>query len=145
MSDGYVLDSFAILALLGREPGSEEVSALLQQAQTGQIRLWMSWVNVGEVAYIVQRRWGQNRLLQVLALLEATRIEMVAVGRELALGAARIKADNPVAYADALAAALAVQQEATLVTGDPEFSSLSETISIHWLLQETPKRNKPAG
>lgn len=32
MPERYVLDSFAILALLSNEPGSEEVAGLLRQA-----------------------------------------------------------------------------------------------------------------
>ena len=135
MSDNYVLDSFAVLALLGKEAGSEEVSRLLRQAQKEKVHLLMTWVNVGEVAYIVERRWGKGQLYQVLGTLEATQIEFVPVERGLALQAASIKAEHPLAYADAFAAALAVQREARLVTDDPEFEVLEETVSIHWLSQ----------
>ena len=38
----------------------------------------------------------------------------------LVVDAARIKADHPMAYADAFAAALTVAFDATLWTGDPE-------------------------
>lgn len=135
MGEAWVLDGFALLALLGGEPGSEEVVHLLQQAQEGKARLVMTWVNLGEVAYIVKRRWGEGRLHQVLATLEGTALEIVPVGRELALAAARIKADHPLAYADAFAAALAEQTGATLVTGDPEFRLLEDALHIHWLPQ----------
>jgi predicted nucleic acid-binding protein len=135
VSEAYVLDSFAILALLGKETGSEEVSHLLQQAQKEKVHLLMTWVNVGEVAYIVERRWGKRYLYQMLGTLEATKIEFVPVGRELALQAASIKAAYPLAYADAFAAALAVQREAMLVTGDPEFEALEESVPIRWLSQ----------
>lgn len=137
MSETYVLDSFAVLALLGREAGSEQVSDLLRQAQEGKVHLLMTWVNVGEVAYIVERRWGRGRAYQALATLEATKIEIVPVGRELTLRAAQIKVKHPLAYADAFAAALAMHNEATLVTGDPEFKMLETTLPIHWLPQET--------
>ena len=135
MSETYLLDSFAVLALLGGELGSEEVSRLLREAQAGQMKLLMTWVNVGEVAYIVERRWGKGRLYQVLVTLEATGIEIVPIGRELALAAAHIKAEHPLAYADAFAAALAMREDAAVVTGDPEFEILEEVLSIHWLPQ----------
>ena len=135
MSDTWVLDSFALLALLGSEPGGEDVARLLRQAQSGDARLLMTWVNVGEVAYIVERRWGRTRLHQMLGTLEATTIEMVPVGRALALAAARIKATHPLTYADTFAAALAMQTDAALVTGDPEFHLLEEVLRIHWLPQ----------
>jgi predicted nucleic acid-binding protein len=135
VSESYVLDSFAILALLGKEVGSDEVSDLLQQTQAARVQTLMTWVNIGEVAYIVERRWGKGRLYQVLGRLEATGIEVVVVERELALTAASIKAEHPLAYADAFAAALAVTREATLVTGDPEFKILEPRLSIQWLGQ----------
>ena len=133
MNEAYVLDSFAVLALLSKEPGSEQVAHLLRRAGERDIRLLMAWVNVGEVAYIVERRWGTGRLYEVLAMLEATALETVPVGRQLALMAARIKTEVPIAYADTFAAALAQQTEATLVTGDPEFELLEDTLDIHWL------------
>ena len=136
MSERYVLDSFAILALLSREGDSETVSDLLKQTQAGEVQSLMTWVNVGEVAYIIERRWGKGQLYQVLATLEATGVEMVAAGRELALAAASIKAEHPLAFADAFAAALAVMSGATLVTGDPEFRLLESSLSIQWLREK---------
>jgi predicted nucleic acid-binding protein len=134
----FVLDSFAVLALLGREPGSQEVADLLRKAQEEEIRALMTWVNAGEVAYIVERRWGVERLYAALAAMEATALEIVSVERDLALMAAHIKAEHAIAYADAFAAALAQSCAATLVTGDPEFKLLSGILDIHWLPQREP-------
>ncbi len=131
--DNYVLDSFAILALLDKEPGSTKVVDLLHQARAKRIRLLMTWVNVGEVAYIIERRRGKDFVFQVLGELEATQIEFFAIERHLALQAANIKANYPLAYADAFAAALAVQEQAILVTGDPEFKTLENMLPIFWL------------
>jgi predicted nucleic acid-binding protein len=131
----YVLDSFAILALLGKEAGSDVVADLLQQTQAGAARTVMTWVNVGEVAYIVERRWGTGQVLQVLGTLEATRLDIVPVEQELALAAARIKAEHPLAYTDTFAAALAMAEEATLVTGDPDFKPLEKELSIQWITE----------
>ena len=109
MNESFVLDSFALLALLGGEPGSEEVAKLLRQAQLGEARVLMTWVNAGEVAYILERRFGLARLQTALALMDATGLEMVPLARELALLAAHLKAGHPIAYAGAIAAALAQQ------------------------------------
>jgi PIN domain nuclease of toxin-antitoxin system len=45
MSDVYVLDSYAVLALLGAEDIAEEVKAVLKRAQQGTARVLMSGVN----------------------------------------------------------------------------------------------------
>lgn len=132
MPERYVLDSFALLALLGNEAGGTEVAEILRQAQRGAA-VSMAWVNAGEVAYIVERRWGRERVYEVLAFLQATGTELVPVEQELALEAAHIKAGHALAYADAFAAALAEIREATLVTGDPELKPLEERLSIRWI------------
>ncbi len=133
MHETFVLDSFAVLALLGREPGSQEVADLLRKAQEEKTRVLMTWANAGEVAYIVERRWGMQRLYAALAVMEATALEIVPVERELALMAAHIKAEHAIAYADAFAAALAQQCAGKLVTGDPEFKRLEGVLDIRWL------------
>ena len=138
MTEIFVLDSFAVLALLGREPGSQEVAKLLRKAQEEEVRVLMTWVNAGEVAYIVERRWGVERLYTALAVMEATALEIVSVERELALMAAHIKAEHAIAYADTFAAALAQRCAAKLVTGDPEFKLLEGGLDIHWLPQHEP-------
>jgi ribonuclease VapC len=135
VDETFVLDSFAVLTLLGREPGSQDVADLLRRAQKGDVRVLMTWVNVGEVAYIVERRLGGERLYTALATMEATALKIVPVERDLALMAAHIKAEHAIAYAYAFAAALAQRHAATLVTGDPEFELLEETLHIHWLPQ----------
>lgn len=138
MDETFVLDSFAVLALLGKEPGSQDVANLLRKAQEDQARVLMTWVNVGEVAYIVERRWGMERLYSALAVMEATALEFVSAERELTLMAAHIKAEHTIAYADAFAAALAQRFAAVLVTGDPEFKLLEGALDIHWLPESEP-------
>ena len=138
MNETFVLDSFAVLSLLGGEPGSEDVAKLLRLAHEEKARVLMTWVNAGEVAYVVERRWGSERMHSAVAMMEATALEIVPVERELALMAAHIKAGHAIAYADAFAAALAQHAMATLVTGDPEFKLLKGILDIHWLPQREP-------
>ena len=109
------LDSWALLAWLdGEEPAADLVQTAFE---TG--RPWMSWINLGEVAYQLERRLGAEeaaatvaRLRAVLALDDVTAVRV--------LGAARIKAAQPIAFADCFAAATAIARDATLFTGDPE-------------------------
>lgn len=140
MTESYVLDSFALLALLGGEPGGDEVAGLMRQAQKGKLRLLATWVSLGEVAYLVERRWGQDQLLHVLGVLEATALEAVPAGRELALGAAHLRARFPLSSTAALAAALAMDRAASLVTGDRQLLPLADVLHILWLPRAEPAR-----
>lgn len=130
----YVLDSYAILALLKEERGAERVAAILQEVLRGNAQVSMSLINLGEVTYIVERRWNLEKARDVLAYLDSAGIEFFQVTRERVLAAAHLKARHPIAYADAFAAALAQEQSATLVTGDPEFRTLAERLTIEWLV-----------
>jgi ribonuclease VapC len=130
----YVLDSYAILALLNDESGAERVASLLKQASDLEYMVAMSLINLGEVSYIVERRWGIEKTQITLAYLEATNIQFAEVEKNRVLAAAHLKAKYPIAYADAFAAALAIELEATLITGDPEFQALSSLFDIEWLV-----------
>jgi predicted nucleic acid-binding protein len=79
----------------------------------------MSWINVGEVHYMVQRHAGEDRARQVVRELRR-RLTLDLPTVERVLAAASIKAVHPLAYADAFAVATALAHEATLCTGDPE-------------------------
>lgn len=57
----YILDTYAVLCYLRDEDGADLVAALLKAGKEGKILLNMSWINVGEVYYIVQREEGQEK------------------------------------------------------------------------------------
>ncbi len=109
------LDSWAILAWLD---GDESAASAVQSAfEAG--RPWMSWLNLGEVAYLLERRQGLEEAARVVGRLRASlALDDVTPARVLA--AARLKAVHAIAFADCFAAASAAARGATLLTGDPE-------------------------
>jgi predicted nucleic acid-binding protein len=109
------LDSWAVLAWLdGQEPAAQAVEEALQAE-----RPWMSWLNLGEVAYLLDRRHGAEEARATISRLRAAlALDQVTPARVLA--AAQIKAVHPIAFADCFAAATAAAHQATLYTGDPE-------------------------
>lgn len=128
-----VLDSFALLAYLGDEPGAAIVERVLASAARGTSRAWMTIVNVGEVLYVTERHRGPNAVRAVIALMDSLTIRVIDAGRELTFDAAHIKANHALSYADAFAAALARQLGATLITGDPEFRCIESLVRVKWL------------
>jgi predicted nucleic acid-binding protein len=79
----------------------------------------MSWINLGEVAYIVERLTGADRARRIVQDLRR-RLTLDLPSELRVLEAARIKARHSTAYADAFAVATASAHRATLLTGDPE-------------------------
>ncbi len=129
----YVLDSFAMLALLQLETDADQVTALLREAKQEMSRVLMSLISLGEVVYIIERRWRETRLRNFLAYVKAAPVEIVPVDQDRVFAAAHIKAHHPISYADAFAVALAQELGATVVTGDPEFRVVERLVSVQWL------------
>lgn len=128
-----VLDSWAIMAFLEDEPAAERVADLIADAAEQGTRILMSVINVGEVWYTVARRRSARDADQTLRWLNEMGITIVDADMKLTQIAATYKAKGGISYADTFAAALAKQQKATLITGDPEFKQLEKAIAITWL------------
>lgn len=126
-----VLDSWAALRYLeGAGDAAVEVDELLDGA-----RPLMSWINLGEVHYVLRRLHGEDDALETVRDLRDA-VHARLPDERIVLDAARIKADRPMSYADAFAAALAVAQDAVLWTGDPEL--LVEDAPWRWKDLRTP-------
>ncbi len=135
----YVLDSYALLALLSGEAGGHRVREILEQAQQEECQAYISLINLGELAYIIERRAGYERSQTVLAYLRRTAVEWMPVTEAQVWSASHIKATHPISYADAFAAALTLAFGGVLVTGDPEFRVLADRIQIEWLPPNNPQ------
>lgn len=114
MSVRFVLDSWAVLHLLEGGKNAAKVDAAIE---TGDAV--MSWMNLGEVDYIVRRRHGAAAADGVVADLRA-KVDVKLPDMTTFRDAARIKALVSMAYADAFAAATGARYDAPILTGDPE-------------------------
>ena len=132
-----MLDSYALIAFLEGEAGGETVGSLLEQAMKNDRVLYMSVVNLGEVAYITERERGLAKAQQVLARIDEMPIIVVDADRQCSLAAAHIKAHWPISYADCYAAALCQVKDAVLVTGDPDFVPLEAAgaVRVNWIVK----------
>ena len=132
----YVLDANALIGFYeGRQPAAERVRKLLAEADRIGVPLWMSAVNWGEVFYIEWRRYGEAKARQAEAYLDRLPVVVVAADRDRATRAAALKQKHNLGYADSFAAELAIDQEASLITADPEFSKLGKKLSVYSLPQ----------
>lgn len=132
-SSRFVLDSFALLAFHRGEFGGPAVRAMLDRANDGEIQLSMAVVNLGEVFYRTARELGVDAAEEALGDFEGYAIALIEIDRELAITGARLKAEHPISYADCIAAALAQQLGAAVVTGDADFRRLEHLVRVEWL------------
>jgi PIN domain nuclease of toxin-antitoxin system len=135
MADRVVLDAHAVLAFLGEEPGWTDVAEILRTGEP-----WMTLVNLGEVAYVVERTSDAAAADEVWANLRAESrpggvpIRWIDVDDRLVRRAATIKARGGLSYADAFAAGAASVLDCPVLTGDAEFRVAEELgVTVRWL------------
>jgi predicted nucleic acid-binding protein len=109
------LDSWAVLAWLdGEEPAAGIVERMIDRERPA-----MSWMNLVEVRYRTIRDHDRREADQVLNELRPLITENLP-GIAAMRSVSDLKAAHPIALADCFAVALAAEEEAELLTGDPE-------------------------
>lgn len=128
----YVLDANAILGYLRKQniEVMNKIENLLDLAETGQARLFMSVINMGEVLYVLMKTEGEQVALEAIRTLRQS-VTMIGADSEQTIHAATIKHRYKLGYADSYAAALALQRKATLVSADPDFGKMGR--AMKWL------------
>ncbi|MGI8770617.1 MAG: PIN domain-containing protein [Acidobacteriaceae bacterium] len=131
-----VLDAWAVMAWLkGQSPAADRVRRLLDAAERRECSLAMNIVNIGEVFYLSTKARDLVYAQRVIENLQS-RIAHISATDELVMRAARLKARYAISYADAFAAATAIDRESPLVTGDPELRVVAEqeeSLKLEWI------------
>ena len=132
MKTRKVLDAFALLAYLEGESGHDRVKELLA---SGAADLLVNAINVGEVFYIIAWKRGLREAEYFLnVILPSLPVTVLDNSFEDVIEAARLKAAFTLSFADCFAAATAIRERASLVTGDREFEKLGRSLCIEWLV-----------
>ena len=132
MAKVKVVDSWAVLAWLQNEPAAARVDRLLQDAHAGTLLLRMSWYNAAETFYILAKRGNLATAEDFIRFLPMLPVGVVLPDESGIIAAARVKATHPVAFGNAFAIALAIEQKASVVTGDPEIRRC-RAVAVDWL------------
>ncbi|MGI8991255.1 MAG: type II toxin-antitoxin system VapC family toxin [Bryobacteraceae bacterium] len=130
------LDTWAVLAWLKRQqPAASKVRSLLESAEMRELGLCMSIVNVGDVYYLSAKERDPAYADRVLDLLRS-RVTWIPAHDDLVIQAASIKAQHPISYADAFAAATSIVKQVPLVSGDADFRRLESVeagFQLEWI------------
>jgi predicted nucleic acid-binding protein len=136
MSETFALDSWALLAYLqGEEPAASRVREVIEGAQAGTARLFLSIINLGEVYYRVGKTKNAKEAESTLVDLRLLPMEILSATDDIVLAAARLKMAHAISYADAFAAVIAIQKDAILLTGDPELLNLKKILRVEKLVR----------
>lgn len=129
----YVLDANGVLDYVQDGPGSATMERLLRDVSRNHAALLISVINFGEVFYWLWRNKGEQKARETIDDLANLPLEIVPVDLPQALKAGELKAVHKIPYADSIAAALALQHRATIVTADRDFEKLGHDFPVLWL------------
>jgi predicted nucleic acid-binding protein len=120
-------------AVENEERGVKVTNILKDVRESQDIILYASVINIGEVYYITMRERGEEKAEEVFSLLKRLPIQIIEADTDLTLKASKLKAKYPVAYSDCFAASLAIEKDASVITGDPEFMKMEEEVKVKWI------------
>lgn len=132
----YVLDANALVRYFRRTPGSITVYGLFEKAKSGQVRLFVSAVNLTEVLYVLAKYFRQDQALQYVEIARSV-VETMPVDDRVALDTAAVRIRYKLGLGDCFAAELAMRLGATLVTADPEFAKFGKRLKLPTLPRHT--------
>jgi ribonuclease VapC len=129
-----VFDSFALIVLFDHQPGWEIVRDHLLDAGNRGFRHWISPMNYGELYYTDAIKNGFEHAEETREIADLLPIQIHTPSFEQIMEAAHLKGGMKASYADCFAAALALEKNIPVLTGDPEFQRLEEYgVQIEWL------------
>jgi PIN domain nuclease of toxin-antitoxin system len=134
----YILDACALLALLNKETGKgyESVSDLLDRADTGEISLCMSYVNLVEVYYRYIQMKGTEIADVIMESVRRLPIRFISnITDEVYFETARCKAYYPMSLGDAFLCGTAKILAAVIVTKDKDikYAEEAESLPVFWI------------
>lgn len=137
MSERYLLDTSAILALRGDEPGAADVESVLRESESGQAEVYVSFMTYMEAYYRIWRVESEEAAKRMYGELLSLPVFRVDVNDSILLRAGAIKANYSLSVADAWIIASAMEVKATLVHKDPEFEQVQGIVSLMFLPYKT--------
>jgi predicted nucleic acid-binding protein len=136
----YVFDANALVGFLeGRSVSAQKVRRLVAEARQDHAILLISAVNWGEVFYVIWRHHGERMARTLAAEVGQLPIKIITADQMRSIRAATIKQKHRLAYADCFAAELAIDQNAALVTSDPDFEKVGKSLRLVPLPQHEEK------
>lgn len=133
-----VFDAFAVLCWMQEEPGSSYVNHLMEEAEKGTVKIYISAINVGEIFYRLIKSGKGRDAAYFLSDIKRKVFpwQVVAATNTRVWEAAKLKGEYRISYADAFAVALAKEKGGKIVTRDPEI--IAACSGEHFLLDQIP-------
>jgi len=136
MSEVYVLDACALIALVKNEDGASVVADAYKNANKGNIGLYMNRINLLEVYYGFYHDKGKEYALNIMKQVEESCVLISEFDRDILLEAGRLKATYRFSLADSIVIAQTILLRGSILTSDHhEFDIIEgkENLIFNWI------------
>ena len=137
MNEIYVFDACALIAILSKETGFENVERIIEKTKNKQAKIIMHNVNLLEVYYHVHKIYNENYALNFLDEIKNSPFQLSnEVNDEILINAGRLKSIYKLSLADAIGLAEAIISNGSFVTADHhELDTIekNENIKFTWI------------
>jgi predicted nucleic acid-binding protein len=144
LSDVFILDACALIALLAGESGGENVKKIIQEAVDGNAVVKINQINLLEVYYHVCNVYDRDEADKALEKIKEFPIEIIiGLKEEVFREAGRIKSTYKIPLGDTILVAECIIGKWILVTSDHtdlERIEKSEDIKISWIREKLKKK-----
>jgi predicted nucleic acid-binding protein len=136
LSETYILDACALIALLAGESGAENVKKIIQDAVDGNVIVKINQINLLEVYYKICNVYNQDAANNTIRKLKEFPIEVIiGLKEEVFNEAGKIRSKYKIPLGDSIAVAECIVSKGILVTSDHhdlENIGKKEKIKINW-------------
>lgn len=133
-----LLDACSLLSFLLDEKEADQIENLIKKASQGDIKLYMSLINYGEVCITIDKVFTEPKSFEIKELIKNNlSIQILNLDVDIIETAAKIKSKGGLAYPDAIALVTSQNYNLTLLTKDSEFKKFSKDFDILFLCPQT--------
>ena len=133
----YVLDACALITLLSKETGYENVEKIIEKAKNKQAKIIMHKVNLLEVYYHIYKIYDEISALNFLNGIKNSPIQLSSeVTDDIIINAGKLKREYKLSLADAIGLAETIVSAGSFVTADHhelDVIEKNENISFTWI------------
>ena len=137
MNEIYVFDACALIALLSKETGYENVEKIIEKSKNKQAKIIMHKVNLLEVYYHVYKTYDEISALNFLSGIKNSPIQLSnEVSDEIIINAGKFKKYYKLSLADAVGLAETIISNGSFVTADHhelDVIEKNENVKFTWI------------
>ena len=133
MNNIFVLDACALVALLKKETGADNVVAAYKKAENDEAQIIINRINLLEVYYGFYRENGKEYAEKIMDSVSKSIISISEFDKTLFSEAGRLKASYRISLADSIVLAQSIISGGELLTSDHhEFDAIEEKEPIRF-------------